>query len=107
MTSKTDNSPVNFLTFSVSGVGSRSVRSAKVRLHCVEPSDHGGDFGALADPTATWSEHTAGWNNATAAASSPVGTLGTVSSGSWYEVDLSSFVTGDGTYPPPRRDAIA
>lgn len=88
----------NILKISVSGVGTRSVNGARLRLSCVEPSDHGGDIGALADPTATWGEQTVGWNNAPAAASSTVGTLGSVSSGSWYGVDLAGFVTGDGTF---------
>jgi hypothetical protein len=96
----------NFLIrFSVSGVGTRTDQSAKLRLHGVDPSDHGGDFRALADPTATWTEQTVDWDNATAAAST-VGTLGSVCSGSWYEVDLSSFVTGGGDVHPASDHAV-
>ena len=95
-----DNSPVkNFLLkFSVSGVGGRPVTNAKLRLYCVDPSDRGGDFHALADPNALWSEQTVNWNNAPAAAAATIGSIGSVSSGSWYEVNLSSLITGDGTY---------
>ena len=95
-----DNSPVkNFLLkFTVSGVGGRPVTNAKLRLYCVDPSDRGGDFHAPADPTAAWSEQTVTWNTAPAAAGATIGSLGSVSSGSWYEVSLSSLITGDGTY---------
>jgi hypothetical protein len=38
------------------------------------------------------------WNTAPAAVGSPVATLGAVASNTWYEVDLSSLVRGDGVY---------
>jgi parallel beta-helix repeat protein len=95
-----DNSPVkNFLLkFTVSGVGGRPITSAKLRLYCVDPSDRGGDFHPLADPNAVWSEQTVTWNNAPAASSATTASMGGVTAGTWYEVDVSSFVTGDGTY---------
>jgi parallel beta-helix repeat protein len=93
-----DNSPVKhiLIRFSVSGVGGRPVTSAKLRLYCVDPSDRGGDFHRVAD--SSWSEQTVNWNTAPSFDAATLASLGAVSTGAWYEVDLSSLITGDGTY---------
>ena len=93
-----DNSPVKHLLvkFGVSGVGSSTVTSAKLRLFCVDPSSFGGDFHAVADTT--WRETTVTWNNEPAADPASLGTLGAVASGNWYELAVGSLVRGDGTY---------
>jgi hypothetical protein len=93
-----DNSPVKhfLIKFTVSGVGGRPVTSAKLRLFCVDPSDRGGDFHRV--PDTTWSEQTVNWNNAPSFDAATLASLGGVTSGSWYEVDVSSLITGDGTY---------
>src|SRR6185295_1236196 len=36
------------------------------------------------------------WNNAPPADAAALGTLGSVTTGNWYEVDVTSAVTGDG-----------
>jgi parallel beta-helix repeat protein len=97
-TIQTDNSPVKhiLMKFTVSGVNGRPVTSAKLRLYCVDPSDKGGDFHRVAD--SSWSEGTLNWNNAPAADTATLASLGAVNTGLWYEVDLSSLITGDGTY---------
>lgn len=94
-TLQVDNSPVkNFLIkFSVTGTGTSKVTSAGLRLFVVDPSDSGGDF-YLA--VATWNEGTVTWNNAPGITGNIVASLGSVSSGVWYEVDITSIVTGDG-----------
>ena len=38
------------------------------------------------------------WNSQPPADATPLGTLGGISSGTWYEVDLSTLVTGDGQF---------
>ena len=38
------------------------------------------------------------WNNAPAADTSLLAELGQVSANNWYEVNLTSHITGDGTY---------
>ena len=38
------------------------------------------------------------WNSQPPADATPLGTLGAISSGTWYEVDLSTLVTGDGQF---------
>jgi Big-like domain-containing protein/calcineurin-like phosphoesterase family protein len=91
-----DNSPVkNFLLkFSVSGVGARTVTSAKLRLHAVDPSPSGGDFHRVAGTA--WTEGSLTWANAPVADAAVVSSLGKVVSGSWYELDVTPLVRGDG-----------
>jgi hypothetical protein len=93
----TDNSPVKNLLFkfTVSGIGTRSVVSAKLRIYCVDSSKFGGDFHRVAD--VFWSEQTVNWNTAPAADPNSLGMLGAVVSGNWYEIDVTPLVTGDGT----------
>jgi hypothetical protein len=93
-----DNSPVKhlLLKFAVSGVGTRTVVSAKLRLYCVDPATFGGDFRRVADTT--WSEGAVNWNTAPAADANSLATLGAVTTGTWYEVDVTSLVTGDGVF---------
>ena len=93
-----DGSPLKhtLLRFTVSGVGSAQVLSAKLRLYDVDSSNAGGTFYPVADDA--WLESSVTWNNAPAAGPGPLASLGSVSSGTWYEVDLSTYVTGDGTY---------
>ena len=97
-TLETDNSPVkNFLIkFTVSGINGRAVAGAKLRLYNVNASNLGGDvYGATGT---TWSEKTVTWNTAPAATGSPLAALGAVTTNSWYELDLSSLIAGDGVY---------
>ncbi|MFL5842954.1 MAG: DNRLRE domain-containing protein [Thermoleophilaceae bacterium] len=91
-----DNSPVKrlFVKFSVSGVGTRRVLAAKLRLYCVNPSESGGDFHG-SDPA--WSESSMSWNLQPAIDTTIVSSLGAVSSGRWYETDVTPLVKGDGT----------
>jgi hypothetical protein len=93
-----DNSPVkhSLLKFTVSGVGTRTVVSAKLRLYCVDPATFGGDFRRVADTT--WSEGTVNWTTAPAADANSLATLGAVTAGTWYEVDVTPLVTGDGVF---------
>ncbi|MFB3739831.1 MAG: DNRLRE domain-containing protein, partial [Candidatus Velamenicoccus archaeovorus] len=83
------------LKFTVSGVGSATVSSATLRLFVTDRSPDGGSVYQVADDT--WQERTVTWNDAPAAGSL-VGSIGPVAVGTWVEVDLTSYVTGDGTY---------
>jgi chitodextrinase len=93
-----DASPVRrvLLKFVVSGIRGRQVVSAKLRLRCGDASSRGGSFHRVAD--SSWSEGTVNWNNQPAADAAVIASLGAVSVGTTYEVDLTSLVTGDGTY---------
>lgn len=97
-TLQVDNSPVKhfLLKFSVAGIGTRTVASAKLRLYNVDSSSSGGTFYQVSDNS--WAETTVNWNNAPAAASSPLASLGAVATNRWYEVNVASLVTGDGSY---------
>ena len=97
-TLQVDNSPIKhfLLTFRVSGLSGKQVVSAKLRLYNVDPSSKGGDFYAVSDTT--WQEETITWNNAPVALPTLLASLGSVSPNNWYEADLTSFITGDGTY---------
>ncbi len=93
-----DNLPYdNFLIkFDVSGINGRSVLSAKFRLYNVNDSEVGGDVYLAADNE--WAENNVTWNTAPIASSSLLASLGPVTKDTWYEVDLTSLVSQDGTY---------
>lgn len=59
---RVDNNPIKhrLLKFTVSGVGSGSIQSVKLRRFCLDASDKGGDFYRLADNS--WQENTVTWN---------------------------------------------
>jgi RHS repeat-associated protein len=82
--------------FNVTGVSGRPVVSARLRLYCVNSSNVGGDFHRVADQT--WQEGTVTWNNAPTGDAEVLDSLGAVSYNTWYEVDITSLITGDGTY---------
>ena len=96
-TIRVDNSPVmdSLLKFTVSGVGARTVTSAKLRIYCTNASRVGGELRRVADTI--WSEQNVTWANAPTADPTAFGSLGAVVVGSWYEVSVP-FVAGDGTY---------
>ena len=92
-----DGSPQKdvLLKFSVTGVGAGQVVSAKLRLYSIDGSRAGGEFGAATD--SNWTESTVTWNNAPPAGA-PFASLGRVAVGTWYEVDVTPLITGDGTF---------
>ena len=46
----------------------------------------------------SWSETGLNWNNKPSYNSTVVGSIGAVVSGAWYEIDVKSVITADGTY---------
>ena len=95
-TIQVDNSPVKhiLLRFNVTGLAGRQVTGAKLRLYGADPSPKGGDFYRTASNA--WSEATATWNNAPVTSGPLIASLGSVAINTWYEVDLSSIISGDG-----------
>jgi hypothetical protein len=93
----TDNSPIKhmLLKFAVSGVGTRSIASVKLRLYCIDPSSFGGNFQRVADTS--WSESGVTWNTAPVADSASLGSIGKVVASTWYELDVTPLLSGDGT----------
>jgi Tol biopolymer transport system component len=93
-----DNSPIKhiLIKFNVSGVNGRHITSVKLRLYNLDPSSKGGDFYLVSDNS--WQDGAITWNNAPSALTNLLASLGSVTANNWYEVDLTSFITGDGTY---------
>jgi len=94
-----DNSPIrrSLLKFSVSGV-SGTVSSAKLRIRVTSGgnSSNGGTWKSMTDTT--WTEGGVNWNNQPLINGATMGTLGSVANSTWYEIDVTSHVTGNGTF---------
>jgi chitodextrinase len=91
-----DASPTKniLLKFSVSGIGTQRVTSARLRLYVVNDSDVGGEVRRVADTS--WSEASVTWANAPAG-DTLLGRLpNPVGLNSWQSVDVTPLVTGDG-----------
>jgi len=93
----TDYNPVKhfLIKFAVTGVNGQ-VTSAKLRLYNSDSAPQGGDFHRMTDTT--WSQATVTWNNAPVYDSAVIASMGKVSAGNWYEVDLSSLINGNGVF---------
>ena len=94
---RTGNRPVEdfLMKFDVSGIGTRTVKSATLRLFCTNKSDVGGEFHQTDND---WSEDTVTWDTAPLATREVVASLGPVAKLTWVDVDLTSLITEDGTY---------
>ncbi|HET6354196.1 DUF7594 domain-containing protein [Streptomyces sp.] len=95
-----DNSPVrqSFLKFTVSGL-TEPVTSAKLRIRTISGnngSNTGGTFKSMTNTA--WSETGTTWNNKPAIDGATLGSLGSVAKDTWFEVDVTSLVTGNGTF---------
>ncbi len=93
-TLQVDGKPIKdlLLKFQVSGVGSGQVSNAVLRLYAVDGSKVGGSF-TLTDTN--WAESTVTWRTGPAAGMA-VGSLGVVSAGQWWELDVTKAIAGDG-----------
>ena len=69
--------------------------SVRLRLFVNDGSGSGGSWFLVSND---WSESTVVWNNAPAVSGTPVATLGAVTAGTWVEIDVTSAITGNGTY---------
>jgi len=93
-----DNSPVeNFLIkFQVTGLSGLDISKATVKLYNNNASTKGGDFHPVLDNS--WREETVNWNNAPAAETTLIKSLGSVVVDTWISLDVTSLITGDGIY---------
>jgi hypothetical protein len=80
--------------FTLSGL-SAAPRSVRLRLYVTDGSTNGGAWYRVAD---AWDESTVVWSTAPAVGGAPVASVGSVTTGTWVEVDLTAAVTGNGTY---------
>ena len=92
-----DASPAmdSVLKLEVAGLDGRVVESARLHLTCVDASGSGGQFFAA---TGAWSESAVTWNTAPVSTGGMLGSLGKVVASTAYTVDLTGYVTGEGTY---------
>jgi hypothetical protein len=85
----------SYLRFTVQGLGGKSISRARLLLYVTSNSSQGTNAQAVADNG--WAEGTINYGNAPALgsilASSPP-----VSSGTWVSFDVTSYVTGEGTF---------
>jgi hypothetical protein len=96
---KSDVSPEQhgLYKFTVNGVGTKRVTSAKLRLYVADGSDDGGKLYRLT--SLNWSENTVTYNSRPRVYTGfPISTIGATTAGSWVEVDLTSLITGNGPY---------
>lgn len=93
---RVDGSPVvrSYLRFDVTGLEGPPVR-ATFRIRANSSSSVGHQVWSVADNS--WTETTMTWTTAPAIGAS-LGSSGAFTSGTWIEVDVTSFITGDGTY---------
>ncbi|MDI1463190.1 DNRLRE domain-containing protein [Catellatospora sp. KI3] len=96
-----DSSPArrSFLRFTVSGISS-PITSVKLRIKTTSALDAGSAAGGVfkAMSNKTWSETGTTWNNQPAIDGATVATLGAVVRNTWYEINVTSIVTGNGTF---------
>lgn len=90
-----DASPAkqSFLRFNVSGLEGRPVLDARLRLYNKDASPQGGRVWSISSNS--WAESTT-WGSRPAIDGPQLGALGAVQSGTWYEVDLGQFPSGEG-----------
>jgi hypothetical protein len=87
-----------FLRFTVVGLAGQVTR-AVVRLHPIagnSGSDTGGTWRAMTDTS--WSETGITWKDQPTIDGATLATLGPVTRAEWYEIDVTSLVTGNGTF---------
>ena len=90
----------SYLRFTVSGLGTSAVQSAKLRLFVPSDGtvDGPGVYGCTAAACATWTETGITWNNRPPRASTAVADVGAIAAGKVVEWDVTPLIAGDGTY---------
>lgn len=91
-----DDSPTEYayLKFEVTGVQGK-VGSVVLRIYSLDGSDEGGRV-KVADTN--WSEDEITWKTKPDVSGSVIGKLGKTKAGQWYEIDLTGYIKGNGTY---------
>jgi PKD repeat protein/glucose/arabinose dehydrogenase len=84
----------SYIKFSVTGL-TGAPDSVKLRLFVTDGTPDGGSVFDVVD---SWAEGTINWNNAPAIGGTSLGSFGSIVGGTWVEIDLTSFVTTNGTY---------
>ncbi len=84
-----------YLRFNVQGTGGATIRHAYLHVYANTSSSAG--INALTVADNTWGETTVNYNTAPALGTL-LGSSGAFGAGSWITFDVTSFITGDGTY---------
>jgi hypothetical protein len=94
---RVDNSPLtaSYLRFVVSGLNGSPIQSAKLRIYANSANTAGYAVNLVSDNS--WAENGLTFNNAPAAGAS-LGNSQPLVGAAWAEVDLSSYVTAEGSY---------
>jgi hypothetical protein len=95
-TLRVDGSPIvrSYLRFTVQGLNG-TVTKATLRIFANSASTAG--VGASGVSNNTWTESTINYNNAPPLGTS-LGSSGAVSAGAWITIDITPYITGNGTY---------
>ncbi len=96
-TLRTDNSPVEraYLKFDVNGVAPGTVASATLRLYATNGSGNGPK---VYRTDQSWGENAVTWDTKPVNLGAHVADVGSVPVGDWVEYDVTSVVSGSGTY---------
>jgi hypothetical protein len=90
-----------YLKFEVNGL-SGTVQSAKLRLYVTDAGPDGGTLHVASNSyngsSTPWTQGGVNWNNAPELVGAALGSAGSVSAGNWLELEVTSAITGDGTY---------
>jgi hypothetical protein len=85
----------SYLMFNVSGL-SGAVTSAKLRLFVKDASPSGGALHRISSNS--WSESTLTWGTPAPALGTLIQNVGQATLNTWVEIDVTSYVTGNGTW---------
>jgi hypothetical protein len=96
-TLQVDNAPdlESFIRFAVTGV-SGPIQSARVRLYATDNDTSNGPAIYATDPS--WNENEITWNKRPARTSEAVDNKEAIDKNTWVEYDVTSLVTGNGTF---------
>jgi hypothetical protein len=84
----------SYIRFTVSGV-TGPILNAKLRFYVTNGTSNGPSLYLTGN---SWTETGITWNNQPAPTSGVIANLGAVAANGWAEFDLTSVVTGNGTY---------
>ena len=85
----------SYLRFSIVGL-TGTVKKATLRIYANSGSGSGFTIRSVADNT--WGESTITYSNAPAFSSTALGATGAFGTGVWTTVDVTAYITGNGTF---------
>ena len=95
-TFRVDGSPIvrSYLRFNIQGLNSRPT---KVTLRIFANSAASAGIGVISVSDNSWTESAINYNNAPPVGNA-LGSSGSIGTGTWVSVDITAYVTGNGTY---------